>query len=98
MNLEKNKIYTVTCTSFGNDGEGIAKIDGFTLFIAVSYTHLDVYKRQSMFCRKRCGSFFYSSKFRRRKKRQGFKSGKRRKKTGFSICLYGFYNHILFRG
>ncbi|MGI6266534.1 MAG: 23S rRNA (uracil(1939)-C(5))-methyltransferase RlmD [Candidatus Metalachnospira sp.] len=33
MNLEKNKIYTVTCTSFGNDGEGIAKIDGFTLFI-----------------------------------------------------------------
>ena len=33
MNLEKNKVYTVTCTSFGNDGEGIAKIDGFTLFI-----------------------------------------------------------------
>ena len=33
MNLEKNKIYTVTCTSLGNDGEGIAKIDGFTLFI-----------------------------------------------------------------
>lgn len=33
MNLEKNKIYTVTCSAFGNDGEGIVKIDGFTLFV-----------------------------------------------------------------
>ncbi len=33
MNLEKNKIYTAVCSSLGSDGEGIVKIDGFTLFV-----------------------------------------------------------------
>lgn len=33
MNLEKNKIYTADCHALGSEGEGIVKIDGFTLFV-----------------------------------------------------------------
>ncbi|MCD8037337.1 MAG: 23S rRNA (uracil(1939)-C(5))-methyltransferase RlmD [Clostridiales bacterium] len=33
MNLEKNKTYTAECSSLGSEGEGIVKIDGFTLFV-----------------------------------------------------------------
>ena len=31
--IEKNKIYTVKCTALGSEGEGIVKIDGFTVFV-----------------------------------------------------------------
>ncbi len=33
MDIEKNKIYTAECVSLGSDGEGIVKIDGFTVFV-----------------------------------------------------------------
>ena len=33
MELEKNKIYTAVCTAFGPEGEGVVKIDGFTVFV-----------------------------------------------------------------
>ena len=33
MELEKNKIYTAVCTAFGSEGEGVVKIDGFTVFV-----------------------------------------------------------------
>ena len=31
--IEKNKIYTAKCTALGSEGEGIVKIDGFTVFV-----------------------------------------------------------------
>ena len=33
MNIEKNKIYNTECLSSGSEGEGIVKIDGFTVFV-----------------------------------------------------------------
>lgn len=33
MNIEKNKIYNAECLSSGSEGEGIVKIDGFTVFV-----------------------------------------------------------------
>ena len=33
MNLEKNKTYIASCSSLGAEGEGIVKIDGFTVFV-----------------------------------------------------------------
>ena len=33
MVIEKNKIYTAECLSLGSEGEGIVKIDGFTVFV-----------------------------------------------------------------
>ena len=33
MVIEKNKIYTAECLSLGSEGEGIVRIDGFTVFV-----------------------------------------------------------------
>ena len=33
MTINKNDIYTITITDIGNNGEGIGKIDGYTLFV-----------------------------------------------------------------
>ena len=33
MVIEKNKVYTAECLSLGSEGEGIVKIDGFTVFV-----------------------------------------------------------------
>ncbi|MDD5945759.1 MAG: 23S rRNA (uracil(1939)-C(5))-methyltransferase RlmD [Clostridia bacterium] len=33
MILEKNKTYTASCSALGSEGEGIVKIDGFTVFV-----------------------------------------------------------------
>ena len=33
MNIEKNKTYNAECVSSGSEGEGIVKIDGFTVFV-----------------------------------------------------------------
>ena len=45
--FKKNDTVTIEITDMGIDGEGIGKVDGFTLFVkdaligdAVSYTHL----------------------------------------------------------
>ena len=34
MVIEKNKVYTAECLSLGSEGEGIVKIDGFTVFVS----------------------------------------------------------------
>ena len=52
--LSKNKEYVVDIVDIGQGGVGIGKYEGFTVFIEgglipVSYTHLDVYKRQFIF-------------------------------------------------
>ena len=52
--MKKNEIVVGVCEDYTNEGLGVAKVDGFPLFVkgllrgerAVSYTHLDVYKRQ----------------------------------------------------
>ena len=41
--MEKNQEFTVSIEDMSEDGAGIGKLDGY---ISVSYTHLDVYKRQ----------------------------------------------------
>lgn len=33
MELKKNEVYTMTIEDLGSEGEGIGKIDGFTLFV-----------------------------------------------------------------
>ena len=33
MNIEKNKTYSAECLASGSEGEGIVKIDGFTVFV-----------------------------------------------------------------
>ena len=33
MTIRKNEIYTLTITDIGTHGEGIGKIDGYTLFV-----------------------------------------------------------------
>ena len=33
MVIEKNKVYTAECLSLGSEGEGIVRIDGFTVFV-----------------------------------------------------------------
>jgi 23S rRNA (uracil1939-C5)-methyltransferase len=33
MNIKKNEIYTLTITDIGTQGEGIGKLDGFTVFV-----------------------------------------------------------------
>ena len=33
MDIKKNDIYTMVIGDFGSEGEGIGKVDGFTLFV-----------------------------------------------------------------
>lgn len=33
MDIEKNKVYKVKCSCLGSEGEGIVKIDGYTIFV-----------------------------------------------------------------
>ena len=33
MEIKKNEVYTMTISDLGSEGEGIGKIDGFTLFV-----------------------------------------------------------------
>ena len=44
--MKKNDLFSLKITDMGVDGEGIGKYDGMT---SVSYTHLDVYKRQDVY-------------------------------------------------
>ena len=55
MNLQKNFDYEIAITGMTNEGNGVGRIGDYAVFvpdtaIAVSYTHLDVYKRQHFAC------------------------------------------------
>ena len=54
MEYKKNDIVTITIEDIGNDGEGIGKIDGYTLFVKDAVIG-DVVKARITKCKKNYG-------------------------------------------